>query len=109
MEPLDARGADASILNTTTVFEHIYASPSGYYLKGIQGTKGFIVKENYIGLAVSEILRYKQTDILLLLYKDCKKKRLPECRQQECHPVPDLHWKTLLSSPLPMDKIKISN
>ena len=32
--------------------------------------RSYIVKKNHIGLAVSEILRYRQTEILLLLYKD---------------------------------------
>ena len=32
--------------------------------------KSYTVKENPTGSAVSEILRYKQTNILLLHYKD---------------------------------------
>ena len=32
--------------------------------------RSYIVNENYIGSAVSEIFKYKHRDILLLLYKD---------------------------------------
>ena len=32
--------------------------------------RSYIVKENYIGSTVSKILRYTQTDIMLILYKD---------------------------------------
>ena len=33
----------------------------------------FTIKENNIGLAISEVSNYRQTDILLLLYNNCKK------------------------------------
>ena len=44
----------------------VLPSPNTY----LEPMRSYIVKENHIGSAVSEILWYRQTDILILLYKD---------------------------------------
>ena len=41
--------------------------------------KSYPVKENHIGSALSEILRYRQTNILLLYHKDFQMTRRHNC------------------------------
>ena len=60
--------------------------------------KSYIVKENHIGPAFSEILWYRQKDILLLLLKDKKKFNnifVFRCIQETTR-VPQLHFSKIL-------------
>ena len=47
--------------------------------------RSYSVKENPIGFAVSEILRYIQTNILLLNYKDIMQDPLDNFLENRCY------------------------